>query len=304
MLGEVLRGLAAEPRFIPSKYFYNERGGELFAEITRLDEYYLTRTERAIFDGHVSEMAIELASYQTLIELGSGNGEKIRWLLDHLRGIQRYLSVDISVEQLMAAASDLRATHPGLEVIPVCADFTSELSAVRDRISSGPVCAFFPGSTIGNFTYKEAETMLRRIADLVGSGGALLIGIDLAKDPSVVERAYNDPSGVTARFNKNVLAHLNEKLGSDFDVQKFEHHAEYNREEDRVEMYLVSAEDQVVRLNGTVVRISREERIRTEYSYKYLLATFEALAHRAGLDVRCVWTDEKGWFAEVLLTAR
>jgi len=186
----------------------------------------------------------------------------------------------------------------------VCADFTADFSAIRERLPDEPVCAFFPGSTIGNFTYEEAETMLRRIADLVGRGGALLIGIDLAKDSAVVERAYNDPSGVTARFNKNVLAHLNQKLGSDFDLEKFEHQAVYNTDQDRVEMYLISSADQKVHINGRIVQLARDERIRTEYSYKYPLATFEALARRAGFDIGQVWTDENRWFAEVLLKVR
>jgi len=303
-LEEVLEALSSSEKSIPSRYFYDGIGGALFEEITALDEYYLTRTERTIFDRDLPEMVEHLSTFSCLIEYGSGNGEKIRQLLDRLPNVETYVPVDISSGQLEASAARLATEYPHVQIRPVCADFTRDLRGRLPALVPGAACVFFPGSTIGNLQYAEAAEVLRRTAALIGSGGGLLIGIDLAKDAEIVERAYNDSKGVTARFNRNILSHLNDRLGSDFDPDQFDHRAIYNRTDDRVEMYLVSKCRQNVRLNGTVISLGEDEAIRTEYSYKYPLDSFRSVTDAAGFDTKRVWLDTQRYFSVQFLSVR
>jgi dimethylhistidine N-methyltransferase len=299
---EVLRGLRQRPKELPCKYFYDARGSRLFEQICELDEYYLTRAELAILRGHVAEMAARLGRGCQVIEYGSGSGTKTRILLDHLHQPAAYVPIDIAREHLESSAGRLAARYPGLAVLPVWADFTGpfELPPCHRPVSRRVV--YFPGSTIGNFDPAGVTAVLRRIAALCGRGGGLLIGVDLRKDPHILERANNDGQGVTRAFNLNLLARINRELGADFRLDRFRHHAFYNRRLGRIEMHLVSLEDQTVRLDGEAIPLAAGESIHTESSYKYSLDGFRALAAGAGLDVADVWTDERGWFSVQYLT--
>lgn len=298
MLADVLAGLRERQKWISPVYFYDERGSRLFDQICELPEYYPTRTEVALLDEHAQEIAAELGPRVALIEPGSGSGEKARRLLRALEDPAAFVPVEISREHLLDAAHALDDEFPALEVAPVCADFSQpfELPPLSRRPARRVV--FFPGSTIGNFAPRRAERLLasfRTLADLV------LIGVDLRKEPAVLERAYNDAAGVTAAFNLNVLRRLNDELGADFDLSAFAHRAVWNDAASRIEMHLVSLRAQTATLGGEAFSFEAGEYIHSESSYKYSLEGFRALASRAGLEVRRVWTDERGWFSLQLL---
>jgi dimethylhistidine N-methyltransferase len=295
---DVKRGLSATPKFIPCKYFYDDAGSRLFDRICTLEEYYLTRTERSIMLQYVDEMVDEIESNRLLIEYGSGSSEKTRILLDNLDRPAGYVPVDISSEQLTRSAEALSKAYPGLRIIPVCADYTSADFSLEEVVGAFPHrVVYFPGSTIGNFDPAEALHFLKGIAGLVGVDGGLLIGIDLKKEPSILEAAYNDQKGITAQFNLNVLRRMNRELGANFCLDRFRHRAFYNEQEGRVEMHLVSQTDQTVRIGETVIDFAAGESIHTENSYKYSLDDFERLATLAGFCVRRVWKDDRSWFS-------
>ncbi len=297
MENEILAGLGESPKRLPSKYFYDERGSLLFEDITRLDEYYLTRTEQSIMDDHVGEMVECLGEDCMLIEYGSGSSLKTRTLLAHLKRPAAYVPIDISGEYLHDSAEALSALFPGLPILPVCADYTAEFSLPIDAAEHSRCVVYFPGSTIGNFTPKEARSFLRHIAAVVGSGGGLLVGVDLRKDADTLEAAYDDKDGITAAFNKNILLNINNVLGTAIDVDLFEHRAVFNPDQSRVEMHLVSRVNQCIDVGGVPVAIREREAIVTEYSYKYELDAFAGLAAEAGLEVMRVWMDEAEHFS-------
>lgn len=303
MRREVLRGLSSSPKTLPCKYFYDARGARLFEQICQLPEYYLTRTELGILRDHLDEIARHVAPRSVVIEFGSGAGIKTRLLLQALREPAAYIPVDLADSSLEQSAAALRDAVPGLPVLPLCADFTRPLEVPhvpqgRHRL------VYFPGSTLGNFNAAQSLALLRHVAELAGPGGSLLLGIDLQKDAEVLRRAYNDSAGVTAAFNLNLLARLNRELAADFDLQRFQHRADYNQAEGRVEMYLVSLCRQQVSVAGETFTFSEGEAICTEWSYKYDVPAFGSLAEAAGWAVRQVWTDPNRWFAVVLLQAR
>jgi L-histidine Nalpha-methyltransferase len=302
-LDEVLHGLGRPQKELPCKYFYDERGSQLFDEICRLDEYYLTRTELGIMRRHAAEMASCLGPNCLLIEYGSGSSVKTRLLLDRLAGPAAYVPIDLSREHLLRSAASLTASYPNLEVLPLCADFTGHFELPVPRRKPARRAVYFPGSTIGNFGPSEAAVLLARVAELVGRGGALLLGFDLRKDLGVLLPAYDDARGVTAAFNLNLLAHLNRELGADFDLSAFRHRVAYNSRLHCIEMYLDSLRDQVVTLGGRRVSLAAGESIRTERSYKYDVEEFRAWVARTGLAVQRVWTDDRRLFAVLLLTA-
>lgn len=289
-------GLALPRKDLPCKYLYDERGSALFDEICELDEYYLTRTELAILDGHVGEMADAIGPDCELIELGSGSGLKTRWLLEHLREPRAYLPVDISAEPLLRSASDLAGRFPSIAIIPICDDFTGEFELPETGPDRARRVVYFPGSTIGNFRPPAALRLLRSIARLVGSGGGLLIGFDLDKDHSIVWPAYNDRRGVSAAFNINLLARINRELDGDFDLGAFRHRAEYSRAQERVEISLVSRCAQRVRVAGRSYAFAAGEPIHTEDSYKYTREHFARMTRRAGLSLECEWMDDNKYF--------
>lgn len=302
-LDDVLEGLSRPAKRLPSKYFYDPQGCRLFDQICELEEYYLTRTELAIMRRGASEMAARIGSSAMVIELGSGASVKTRVLLDHLERPAAYVPVDIAREHLAAAAASLRLRYPYLEIRPLCADISDWFEPPQCGSVSARRVVYFPGSTIGNFDSEESETLLARVAELAERGGGFLIGLDLQKDPRVLEAAYNDARGVTAAFNRNLLARINRELGANFRLDQFEHQAFYNAAAGRIEMHLVSRRPQVVRVHGRAFLFARGESICTEYSYKYDCMAFRRQAARAGFRHVQTWTDERAWFAVMLFEA-
>jgi L-histidine Nalpha-methyltransferase len=300
---DVLHGLAQPRKAIPCKYFYDERGSALFEEICALDEYYLTRTEMAILRAHVAEMAEAIGARCELIEPGSGSSRKTRLLLRHLREPSAYFPVDISREPLDRSARELARLFPDLSVVPVHADFTQAFSLPVASEPGKRRVVFFPGSTIGNYNPHSAVALLRRLARLVGSDGGLLIGFDLDKPEEIVLPAYNDRQGVTARFNLNLLARINRELGADFDLGAFVHRAVYLRDQERIEMQLVSRRRQSVRVGGREFTFAEGESIHTEDSYKYTLTHFELMTSEAGFALDRQWQDANLHFSVQYLTA-
>lgn len=307
LLRDVITGLTTSSgpaKTLPCKYFYDDRGSDLFDQICRLPEYYPTRTELAISRHHATAMATACGPQVRLLELGSGTSTKTRVLLDHLRCPAAYLPVDIARDFLVASADTIADAYPKLPVQPVCADFTRPLAPIAERVElpGRRTIVYFPGSTIGNFVDADATTLLANIADLLGDDGGLLIGVDLRKDITTLERAYDDSQGVTAAFNKNLLVRLNHELGADFVVEQFTHRAVWDPQFGRIEMRLVSRRDQQVHIAGHRIDFSAGEHIVTEHSHKYTLAGFAELAAAAGLQVRQVWTDCEQLFSVQYLT--
>lgn len=301
---EVTRGLSQDPPRLPSRFFYDREGARLFEAITRLDEYYLTDTEIGILRRSVGEVAKHVGARARIVEYGSGSGEKTWILLGGLDDPAAYVPVDVSREQLRELARQVVARFPGLEVLPVAADYTAldELPWPA-RGASGATLAFFPGSTVGNLEPGEAQAFLRRVGQQTGPGSFLLIGVDLVKDREVLEQAYNDQAGVTARFNRNMLRHLNRLLGADFEPEAFRHRAVWNPEASRIEMHLVSTRRQTVSLgpDGPIFTLAEGDHVVTEHSYKYDPAGFRRLLAQAGYTGVESWSDPQQWFSVQLL---
>lgn len=292
---DVLNGLAKTPASIPPKYFYDAKGSKLFDAITRLPEYYPTRTEIGILSSNASEIAQLVGTGSLLVEPGGGSLEKVHILLEGLQP-RAYVPMDISHDHLRFAAEELAVAFPWLEIHAACTDFTREMR-LPPSAPKGTHVAFFPGSSIGNFNPEGAVDFLSAIAELVGEGGYLLIGVDVKKDKSILEAAYNDAQGITAEFNLNLLEHINQELGADFSLQGWAHDAVYNEIEGRIEMYLVSLGQQAVTLQGKTFNFARGDRIHTENSYKYTVAEFEQLAARSGFHSQKVWLDDGELFS-------
>lgn len=303
MREEILAGLREPQKTLPCKYFYDQRGSQLFDAICELPEYYLTRTELGIMEAYIADMAAVLGPRLLLVEPGSGSSLKTRLLLDHLPQPRAYVPVDISRAHLVSAADCLNQVYPELEVLPVCADFSQSFAIPAPRRTAQRTVIYFPGSTIGNFEPVAAVELLKRLRRLAGPNGALLIGVDLRKDEAVLQRAYSDTAGVTAEFNLNILRRINRELHADFNLNGFRHRAVYNSATGRIEMHLMSCDNQLVRLAGDSFSFLDDEAIVTEYSYKHTLAGFKALAAKAGLQVEKVWTDDRRWFSVQYLTA-
>lgn len=291
-------GLGASPKAISPKWFYDALGSKLFDAICDLPEYYPTRTEMKLFSDHAPDMAQRAGIDRVLIELGSGNGEKVRRLMSHLRP-RAYVGVDISKEILHSATTKLKDEYPGLSVYAVCSDFSSGFRA-PDELPEASRLYFYPGSSIGNFTPDEAVKLLQPLAR---PGDALLIGVDLIKDRATLESAYDDALGVTAAFNLNLLARMNRELRANFDLSRFRHIARFDEGLSRIEMHLESTADQAVSLDERTFSFAAGERLHTESSYKYSVEGFAALAARAGWTLVECWTDERCRFAEMLFEA-
>ena len=290
----LLSGLRSIPKSIPCKYFYDAEGSRLFEQICDLPEYYPTRTELSLLRAHSAEIAALAGPNVEIMEFGAGAGEKIRIILDALESPRAYIPMDISDSSLGPAAERLASAYPGVAIHPVTGDFASELrwpfSSAARRIG------FFPGSTIGNFTPPEAREFLSATARLL-RGGALLIGVDLVKDPAILHAAYNDSAGVTAAFNRNLLARANRELDTNFDVMSFSHYAFYNPVEQRIEMHLVSDVRQFATVSGRSIHFAKGETLITEYSYKYNVEQFQELAASAGFVPRALWSDSDRLFS-------
>ena len=292
---EILAGLLQEQKSIDPKYFYDTRGSELFEQITNLPEYYPTRTERQILKSNAKTMAECCGQNCVLIEPGSGSSEKVRLLLDTLEPAA-YVPLDISAEFLKNSAIKLGEEYPWLHVHAVCTDFSNQQDLPGD-LPAGKRVVFYPGSTLGNMNPSEASTFLKHLGRWLKDDGGILIGIDMHKSPQILHAAYNDQQAVTAAFNLNILSNINVLTGSEFDLGNFSHKAFYNQEEYRIEMYLVSKLDQVVRVSDTDISFSRGETIHTENSYKYTVESFQKIAHRAGLTIRSSWLDDQYLFS-------
>lgn len=298
---ELLAGLHQRPRRIAPKFFYDERGSQLFDEITRQPEYYPTRTERAILEAAAGKIRSRVGADCVLIEPGSGSCEKVELLLPALAP-RAYVPTDISAEHLGDAARRLAQRWPHLPIFAVCADYSAELE-LPPTLPRGRRVAFFPGSTLGNFEPTDARRFLRGLRRLVGDDGGLLLGVDQIKDQGVLEAAYNDAAGITAAFNRNVLNHANRILGADFESEHFAHRAFFNTTHSRIEMHLISTRDQLVRTDATTLAFTAGESIHTENSYKYSAAGLERLAAQAGFTTRERWSDTREWFALYYLEA-
>ena len=296
-LDELIEGLSQPEKMISPKYFYDERGSQLFDEITHLPEYYPTETELGIMQDNMPEIVSLIGKQASLIEFGSGSSRKTRALLDNLREPAVYVPVDISEDHLLSSADNIRSEHPGLEVLPVVADFTHPFDLPNPTILPLRNIVYFPGSTIGNFTHDAAHELLEVMHGEAGEDGALLIGVDLQKDPDIIERAYNDSAGVTAKFNLNMLSHLNREFGFDFDTNYYSHSAHYDEDEGRIELRLISLRGQIVAVGDEEIAIDAGEAILTEYSHKYTLEGFATMAEAAGFSVAKVWTDADELFS-------
>lgn len=296
-LGEILAGLDASQKTISPKYFYDERGSRLFDRICELPEYYPTRTEISILETYAEEMVAMIGPQASLIEFGSGSSRKVRILLQHLRELAAYVPVDISKDHLVASAAEIAKDFPHIEVLPVAADFTHPFELPNPRVMPLRNIVYFPGSTIGNFSPQRAHELLVVMHQEAAANGGLLIGIDLQKDNSVLERAYNDAEGVTAQFNLNVLRRINREFGADFDLASFRHLAFYNADAGRIEMHLVSTREQRVHVAGREFEFAEGEHILTEHSHKYTLEGFGKLVAEVGFTLEKCWTDPDAMFA-------
>jgi dimethylhistidine N-methyltransferase len=298
---DVIEGLTQQPKRLSPKYFYDAAGSELFEQITRLPEYYPTRTELGILRGRGAEIAAIVPASAALVEFGAGSTTKVRLLLDQCK-FGAYVPVDISGDFLNAQARALSKDFPTLDIYPVTADFTAAF-ALPAAVKAMPKVGFFPGSTLGNFEPHEACGFLRSARTILGEGAQMIIGVDLEKDERVLYDAYNDAAGVTARFNLNVLVRINQELGGNFDLSAFTHRAIYNRERHRIEMHLISRMAQTVRILGRSFAFRSGETIHTESSYKYSLDRFTALARDSGWEPTASWTDAGGMFSVHALVA-
>lgn len=304
LLSEIIQGLTAFPKILPTKLFYDRYGSELFDRICQLEEYYPTRTETGIMHANIAEIVESAGAQHTLLEFGSGSSVKTRILLDHLPSVGAYIPVDISADHLMQTVRKLSVQYPLIAFNPIPADYSDADAFSSLHWDQHQILAYFPGSSIGNFHADQAIEFLKNVASLIGTEGGFIIGVDLQKDIGILNRAYNDSKGVTAAFNLNILAHVNREYGADFVIDNFEHYAFYNADAGRIEMHLVSKMDQICSIAGNQFRIDAGEAILTEVSYKYTLNGFAALAQQAGLEVRKVWTDADNLFSLQYLTLR
>jgi L-histidine N-alpha-methyltransferase len=297
MRDDVLAGLAARPRTLPAKWFYDAQGSELFEAICDTPEYYVTRAELAILRQHLEAIAAVLPRGAVLIEPGSGAGTKTRLLVEACRP-SAYVAIDISRSMLEAGAAATARLFPALRVLAIHADYTRLDDLPQGHLPpDAPRVLYFPGSTIGNFTPGETRMFLERVARWIGPSGSVLVGVDTRKDPAILEAAYDDSQGVTARFNLNLLRRLNAELDASFDLSRFRHRVRYDPVLGRVEMHLESRVDQQVEVAGVAHVFRRGDTIHTENSYKYTPEGFRALAASCGYACPSTWTDAQEAFA-------
>jgi dimethylhistidine N-methyltransferase len=292
----VLDGLSRQQKSLPCRFFYDARGSELFEDITRLPEYYPTRTETAILRAHAAEMVEGIPAGGVLVEFGSGSSTKTEILLERLPRLGAYVCVDVSPAALDGAVRRLQTRFQTLDVRAIVGDFSGGITLPAD-LAGRPRAGFFPGSTIGNLTPAEARRLLGVFRGALAPEGRLIVGVDLEKDARQLVLAYNDRAGVTAAFNLNLLVRINRELGGTFDLGGFAHEAVYNPREGRIEMYLESLREQEARVRGRRFRFRAGERIHTENSYKYSVGQFAELARGAGWETRRVWKDRGELFS-------
>ena len=300
-LNDVIEGLSQNPKTLKPKYFYDNRGAQLFTEICTTPEYYPTRTEIKILNQNAEDIASQIGDNTALIEYGSGALEKIKILLDFLNEPVGLIPVDISEDQLFASAKNLENLYPDLEILPVAADFTKPIPIPEFSHPPKRYVAFFPGSTIGNFEPDLAIQFLEGVTKTIGLDGLLLIGFDLKKDIETLLAAYDDQRGITSSFNKNLLSRINDELGGNFNLDTFEHVARYNENKGRIEMHLKSTTEQTVSINKELFEFLEGETIHTENCYKFTKESFTAMSSKAGLYPVKTWTDDQNLFAVMLL---
>ena len=300
-LNDVIEGLSQNPKTLKPKYFYGNRGAQLFTEICTTPEYYPTRTEIKILNQNAEDIASQIGDNTALIEYGSGALEKIKILLDFLNEPVGLIPVDISEDQLFASAKNLENLYPDLEILPVAADFTKPIPIPGFSHPPKKHVAFFPGSTIGNFEPDLAIQFLEGVTKTIGLDGLLLIGFDLKKDIETLLAAYDDQRGITSSFNKNLLSRINDELGGNFNLDTFEHVARYNENKGRIEMHLKSTTEQTVLINKELFEFLAGETIHTENCYKFTKESFTAMSSKAGLYPVKTWTDDQNLFAVMLL---
>lgn len=301
IIGDVLAGLAQSPKRLPSKYFYDARGSELFEEITRQPEYYLTRVELALLQASAPEISDAVGPCAHVVEYGSGSGRKTRLLLDALEDPVAYTPIEISESALLASVERLDREFGDVEMLPVCADFTQPFQIPQPEREAKQTLVFFPGSTLGNFSEDESVGLLRAMRQTMGARGRALIGIDMQKSSALLEAAYNDEAGVTAAFTLNLLTRLNREIASDFSLKDFEHQARYSTECGSILTFLVSKRAQTVTIRDQRFEFAEREKMQVEYSRKYTDAGFAELAGKAGLKVVHGWKDPQDWFGMKLL---
>jgi dimethylhistidine N-methyltransferase len=302
VINEIIDGLSRSPKFLPSKYFYDEVGSKLFDEITELDEYYPTRTERKILEDNLVEMGQLLGDDVELIEPGSGSSEKTRILLDHLPNIHIYVPIDISGDYLFKVAEKLQEEYPDISIEPLAADYTRPFE-LPDRHPDARRIVFFPGSTIGNFRLNKVQRFFSIIAQIVGKKGGVLIGVDLKKDIQILEEAYNDSKGITADFNKNMLTHLNSLIDTDFDINNYQHKAVWVEDKGAIEMRLYSKNNHTIKLNGHSFEMIEGEYLHTENSHKYTIEEFSSIVS-PWFEIEKVWMDDQKLFSVQYLVPR
>jgi L-histidine Nalpha-methyltransferase len=295
-LDDVIQGLESDNKTLPCKYFYDEKGSNLFEAICDLDEYYITRTELKLIESIKHQLADLIGKNAVIIEPGAGAGKKIQTLLSALDSPALYVPTDISKDFLFYSAQKIQQRFPKLDVMPLQGDFSQPFTMTNQPDLNNRV-VFFPGSTIGNFTPPQAQAFLENQAQLVGDKGAIIIGFDLVKSSETLEAAYNDDVGVTAEFNKNLLQRINNELGGNFDLDNFEHEAIFNQDESRIEMHLISKTQQAVCIDEQQFEFEENETIHTENSYKYSSHEFIQLAQRAGLKSVKHWLDDNNLIA-------
>ncbi|HYX26057.1 MAG TPA: L-histidine N(alpha)-methyltransferase [Thermoanaerobaculia bacterium] len=306
---DVRHGLTSTPKHLYPKYFYDELGSRLFEAITALPEYYVTRCEAEILRGRAGEIVGALGGPLWLVELGSGDGQKTRLVIEALLERQEtleYVPVDISESAVETSSRALLLSYPDLRITAYVGEYHAALRMIRkERVRPGRTLVLFLGSTLGNLGPEERLAFLRDVRILLNPGEGFLLGVDLEKPESVLIPAYDDPLGVTAAFNRNLLVRINRELGGGFDLATFRHRALYNREKGRIEMHLESLRQQTVPLRGLGVEIpfAAGETIHTENSYKFRVEQVATLAAATGFELRRTWTDSKVWFAANLLIA-
>jgi len=303
MLNEIIQSLSKSQKELSCKFFYDKRGSMLFEQISELEEYYLTRTEISILNNNIRHISDAVGKEALILELGSGSSRKIRILLDNFKSVAAYIPVDISRKFLLQSAGKLSKEYSDLKIIPIIADYTRPFTIPEFEMLYSKIVAYYPGSTIGNFTREQAQYFLKNIAGLCGIKSGLLIGIDLKKESKILEKAYNDGKGITAKFNLNILKNMNNSFGTNFEINKWKHIAFYNEEHGRVEMHLQSLEEQSVRVNGTSILFKKDETIHTENSYKYSIEEFEEMID-AFYSLKNVWSDPGNKFAVCYFEAK
>jgi L-histidine Nalpha-methyltransferase len=302
-LDDILDGLRATHKRLPCRLLYDATGAKLFEQICTLDAYYPTRTELALLRANLRTIAHHVGPRARVIEPGSGEGLKTRELLHALDAPSSYVPIDVAHEQLVATAAGLRAELPGLDVQPVVADYTQRFELPVPQRAWEHTLVFFPGSTIGNFDPVEARGFLATFAQLAGPRGLLLLGADATRDPEALLRAYDDELGVTAAFDKNVLAHVNRIYDATFELDSFDHRAVWNAEASRVEMHLVSTRQQLVRVGHELIPLRAGESIVTEHCYKHAPHALAALLSSSGWKSRQIFTASEFpmrlWLCEI-----